>query len=44
VTFNAYRQTGAAAVTGTKAMPTMSQPGDRYLTPDAMDFVALYRR
>jgi hypothetical protein len=44
VTFNAYRQAGPGTVAGTRAMPTMSQPGDRYLRPDALDFIALYRR
>lgn len=44
VTFNTYRTTAPGTVSGTKAMPTMSQSGDRYLSPDNSDFIALYRR
>jgi Phosphodiester glycosidase len=44
VTFNTYGQTSAGAVHGTKGLPGMAYPGDRYLTPDQRDFVALYWR
>jgi hypothetical protein len=44
VTFNTYKPNGPGTIAGAKLMPTMSQPGDRYLTPDDQDFIALYRR
>jgi hypothetical protein len=44
VAFNTYRQSASGTVAGAKAMATMSQASDRYLTPDNRDFIALYRR
>jgi hypothetical protein len=44
VTFNTYAQSPAGAVHGTKGLSGMALPGDRYLTPDQRDFVALYWR
>jgi hypothetical protein len=44
VAFNTYRQSAPGAIAGSKAMTIMSQPGDRYLTPDARDFVVVYLR
>ncbi len=43
VTFNLYHATspGANTVVGTKLMPNMVRPADRYLTPDRRDFVYL---
>ena len=41
VTFNLYHATapGANTVVGTKLMPNMVRPANRYLTPDRRDFV-----
>ncbi len=44
VSFNTYLASSSGAVQGTKALGSMSPLGDRYLTPDDRDFVALYRR
>ncbi len=44
VTFNTYRADGAAAPTGAKLLPAMSQPANRYLAPDSRDFVAVLAR
>ena len=43
VTFNTYAVTDGA-VHGSKLLAAMSPSGDRYLTADNRDFVALYRR
>jgi hypothetical protein len=43
ITFNAYAATGTG-VQGARLLATMATTGDRYLTPDTRDFVALYRR
>jgi hypothetical protein len=43
VTFNTYAAT-ATRVQGTRLLATMAGTGDRYLTPDSRDFVALYGR
>jgi hypothetical protein len=44
VTFNTYQQTAPGVVHGTRLLSTMFYPGDRYLTPDDRDFIAIYQR
>ena len=43
VSFNTY-QTQTSPVTGTKLLPEMVKPGDRYLATDSRDFVAVALR
>lgn len=43
VSFNTYRTAGGNVV-GTKMLPDMVKPGDRYLTPDSRDFVSVALR
>jgi hypothetical protein len=44
VSFNTYQQTTPGVVHGTRLLSDMFYPGDRYLTPDDRDFIALYQR
>lgn len=43
VTFNTYRA-ASLSVRGTRLLPTMTPPADRYLAPDSWDFVAVLTR
>jgi hypothetical protein len=43
VTFNWYRDV-ASHLTGTKLMPSMQRPADRYLAPDQRDFFVVEAR
>jgi hypothetical protein len=43
VTFNTYRAS-SLSIRGTRLLPTMATPADRYLAPDSWDFVAVLTR
>ena len=46
-TFNFYgavESDNPASVLGAKMLPNQDKPGDRYLTPDSRDFIAVFER
>ena len=44
VSFNAYQHVDAGHVTGSKLLPGMAKPGNRYLTSDIRDFLMITAR
>jgi hypothetical protein len=42
--YGAVESDNPASVLGTKMLPNQDKPGDRYLTPDSRDFVAVFTR